>query len=251
MLAVLLPASVSAQTGTDPSQALTAGAYYARGDYGAALDTRISYVPIGYEFDTGRWGFQVLASHLRVTGLGNVLVNVGGVTRAVASDELTTSQGVGDSLVSLLYHLDPVSANAPFVDFRLDIKIPTADARQALGTGELDYSAQVDLTQAWGAGALFASLGYTLRGESALYPGLRDSAFLQLGGSWPVTDTVSVGAYYDFRQSASEFAPEVHELVLFASWQLSGSWTLSGILIRGFTDASAEQGLFAQLRYSW
>jgi len=242
---------IAAQTPTNVSHALTAGAYYASGDFGEALDTRISYLPLGYEFDTGKWGFQVLVPHLRLTGLGNVLVNVGGVTRAVASDEVTTSRGLGDSLVSLLYHLDPVSATAPFIDLRLDIKLPSADERKALGTGEVDYSMQVDLTQAWGTGALFASLGHTLRGESALYPGLRDSSFLQLGGSWPVSDRVSVGAYYDYRQSASEFAPEVHELVPFASWQLSEAWSFSSLLIFGFTDASADQAIFGQLRYSW
>lgn len=246
-----LPQVADAQPANQATQALTAGAYFARGDYGETLDTRISYLPLGYEFDTGKWGFQVLVPQLRLTGLGNVLVNVGGVTRAVASNEVTTSRGLGDSLVSLLYHFDPVSASAPFIDLRLDIKLPTADERQALGTGEVDYSAQLDLTQAWGNGALFASLGYTVRGQSALYPGLTNSGFVQLGGSWPVSDKVSVGAYYDYRQSASAFAPEVHELVPFASWQLTDAWSFSGLLIWGFTDASADEAVFGQLRYSW
>lgn len=250
-LSLSLPVSLYAQQNTEIQQAISLGAYTARGDYGEAVDTRIRYFPLTYELDYGKWGFQLLVPRLEVTGLGNVLINIGGVTQSVASDEVTTSRGMGDSIASLIYRFDPLSANAPFIDFRLDVKIPTADERKALGTGEFDYSMQLDFSKALGKSALFATAGYNVRGKSDLYAGLKNSFFAQLGFATPLTEAVSAGAFYDYRQSASEFSRETHELVPYLSWQINDSWSFTGLTIWGFTDASADTTFMGQLRYSW
>ncbi|MEQ9210153.1 MAG: hypothetical protein RLN96_09980, partial [Pseudomonadales bacterium] len=80
-------ASSQAQQPPLPSNTLGFGAYYARGDYGEPSDTEILYLPVSYQRSVGNWGFQLLVPYLEVTGLGNVLVNIGGVTRAVAGTE--------------------------------------------------------------------------------------------------------------------------------------------------------------------
>lgn len=240
-----------AQQANDWQQALAVGAYFARGDYGELVDTELWYFPLSYEANRGPWGFQLLVPHLRVTGLGNVLINIGGVTQSVAGNEVTTSSGVGDSIASLIYRLDPWSATAPFVDLRLDVKIPTADAGKALGTGETDYSMQVDVSQAFGDSAWFATLGYNTRADSPLYPGLQNSLFTQVGFATPLTDRFSAGLFYDYRQAASEFSPESHELVPYFSYQLNDNWSFTGFTTWGFTDASADIAVLGQLRFSW
>lgn len=248
---VLLPVSLYAQQGSDIQQAISLGAYGAQGDFGEAVDTRIRYFPLTYELDRGKWGFQLLVPQIEVTGLGNVLINIGGVTQSVASDEVTTSRGMGDSIASLIYRFDPISANAPFIDFRLDVKIPTADEQKALGTGEYDYSMQLDFSRAMGSGAVFATTGYNIRGKTDLYAGLQNSFFAQLGFSAPLSERLSAGAFYDYRQAASEFSRETHELVPYFSWQINESWSFTGLTIWGFTDASADTTLMGQIRYSW
>ena len=149
--------------------------------YGEPLDTTIRYFPVTYSLDRGRWGFQLMVPQLRIEGLGNVLVNIGGVNRAVAATQVSTSSGIGDSIASLIYRFDPISASAPFVELRLDAKLPTADEEKGLGTGEADYSIQVDLSQNLGTATIYATLGYNFRGTSTLYEGLQDSAFAPAG----------------------------------------------------------------------
>ena len=233
------------------NQTLSIGAYYARGDYGEPLDTTIHYFPVTYSLDRGRWGFQLMAGQLRIEGLGNVLVNIGGVNRAVAATQVSTSSGISDSIATLIYHFDPISATAPFVDLRLDVKLPTADEENGLGTGETDYSIQVDLSQNLGTSMIYATFGYNFRGTSTLYEGLQDSAFAQLAFAYPLNQGWSIGAFYDYRESASSFTPETHDLLPYVSWQLNEKWTFTAMTAWGFTEASADITALGQLSYRW
>jgi len=234
---------------SEGGHALTVGGYLAKGDYGESLDTRIHYLPLSYEHSSVNWTLQATLPLLQVTGFGNVLVNVGGVTQAVASNDLVTERGVGDIVLTAIRHFDPVGDL--FFDLRVDVKLPSANETKALGTGEVDFSTQLDVSANLGSAAVFSSVGYSRRGRSALYPGLNNSAYLQLGMAAPVSEDFSLGAFYDYRESASEFSPESHELTPYASWQLDESWSLTTLLVFGFTDASADQAIMAQLRYSW
>lgn len=249
LLPLLLSPTLLAQAEPQASRALSFGGYHARGDFGESTDTRINYLPLSFEYSTAKWTLLATASHLEVTGLGNVLVNVGGVTQAVVGNEVVTQNGMGDSVISAIYHFDPLGE--VFFDFRLDVKVPTADEKKALGTGELDIGAQLDLSANVGEAAVFGSLGYNKRGKSMLYPGLKNSFYTQVGIAKPLTEIVSTGVFYDYRQSASRFSTESHELSPYLSWQLDDSWSFTALGILGFTDASPEIGVMGQLRYSW
>lgn len=249
--AVAAPAAVFAQAPQPVTQSLSLGAYFAEGDYGATDTTKIRYFPLSYEVRKGKWGFQALVPRLEVTGLGNVLVNVGGITRAVAGTQRTTERGIGDVITSVTYQFDPWSANAPFIDLRLDVKLPTADEQKSLGTGEIDYTLQLDLSKNLGSNLLFVSLGKNFRGTSSLYPGLQDSAFLQAGVARTLTTAWGGGVYYDFREAASVFSGESHELVPYVTWQLSEHWSVTGLTVWGFTDASADWSALGQISYRW
>ncbi len=246
-----LPFSIFGQTNNAIKQTLSVASYYSAGDYGAGSDTDILYFPVSYSLARGKWGAQLTVPHLRVEGVGNVLVNIGGVNRAVAGTERESYGGVGDSTLALTYQMDPISDSSPFIDFRLDIKIPSADREKGLGTGETDYSAQVDLSQNYGSSVLFATVGYTFRGKTDFYSGLEDSAYLQLGIARPLAPQWNIGAFYDYREPASAFSPEVHEIVPYFSWQISESWSFTGLAAFGFTDASADTAILGQISYSW
>lgn len=246
---LLLSTAAQAQSESEASRALSFGGYHARGDFGEMTETRINYLPVSFEYSQAKWTLLATVSRLEVTGLGNVLVNVGGVTQAVAGNEVVTQKGMGDSVLSAIYHFDPIGDW--FLDFRLDVKVPTADEEKALGTGELDIGAQLDVSANVGEAAVFASLGYNKRGKSMLYPGLKDSFYAQVGVANPLTESISAGVFYDFRQSASRFSTESHELSPYVSWQLNDSWSFTTLGIFGFTDASPETGVMGQLRFSW
>lgn len=239
-----------AQDNSHIKQSLSIASYYSRGDYGEDVETEILYFPINYTADFGKWGVQATVPHLRVNGIGNVLVN-GVVTRARAETQRERNSGMGDSVLSLVYRTEPLSEGSPFIDFRMDIKLPTADEERGLGTGEADYSAQIDVSQYFGSSVLFSTLGYTFRGKTDLYQDLKNSVFVQIGMAQPLNEQWSVGLFYDYQEAASSFSSEIHELVPYFSWQFARKWSFTGLAAFGFTDGSASTAVLGQLSYSW
>lgn len=251
LLSAMLSFPAFSQEDSSLVQTLSFSSYYSEGDYGEPIDTEIFYFPVSYGANYGKFGFQLVVPYLQVTGAGNVLVNLGGIDRAVAGTQREESRGIGDSILSMTYQMDPVTEAALFIDLRLDIKLPSADENRGLGTGETDYSLQVDLSKNVRNSVLFATAGYSFRGKSNIYQGLRDSAFAQFGMARPLSQRLNIGMFYDFREQASIFSPETHELVPYFSWQLSPNWTFTGMTTWGFTDASADVTALGQLSYRW
>ncbi|MDA0929229.1 MAG: hypothetical protein O2861_14215 [Proteobacteria bacterium] len=253
LLMLLTPMSAGAQQGSQSvaTHALTAGYYRAHGDFGLNLDTSIGFLPLSYEFERGNWGFQLLAAALEVEGPGAVLINLGGVNQAIAGSEITTERGVGDTIASAIYHFNSRSPTAAFFDLRFDIKLPTASEQKGLGTGEFDYNLQLDVSQQWRGLLLFSSLGYSVRGKSELFTGLRNGAYLQLGAALNLGDRLSGGIFYDYREPTSDFTPVSHELSPYLNWRLSDNWSFTSLLSKGYTEASPDWSFYTSLRYSW
>ncbi len=246
--ALLAPAVATAQ---QAEHALRFGGYFAEGKFNGHSDTAIRYLPVGYQWQGERWGFQLLSAGLSVTGVGNVLINIGEVTRAVAGSGITTETGLGDTIVGLSYALDPPADWAPFIDLRFDVKLPTADENRSLGTGELDFSLQVDFSRSHGGATWFASIGRNFRGRADLFPGLKDNSFAQLGFARQLSERTSAGAFYDYREAPADFARETHEIYPYVNLRLSARWSLTALVGRGFTEGSADYALQGQLSYEW
>ena len=245
---LLLSAAAHAQ---QSEHRLHFGAYFAEGGFNGHSNTTIRHLPVGYQWRGERWSFQLLAAGLSVTGVGNVLVHIGEVTRAVAGSEVTTEAGLGDSLAGIGYALEPFAEWAPFVDLRLDVKLPTADENRSLGTGRTDFSLQVDLSQVYGATTWFASFGRNFRGRADLFPELNDNSFAQLGLARPLSERVSAGVFYDYREAPAAFTKETHELYPYFSYRLSPRWSLTALFGRGFTEGGADYAVLGQLSYEW
>ena len=233
------------------SHAVSVAGYFASGDFDLPADTEIFYMPVRYEFDSKNWGFQLLVPHLRLNGPGAVLINLGGVNRAVAGSDVTRESGLGDIVGSAIYHLPVTGESGPFVDLRMDIKLPTADETRGLGSGETDLNLQVDVAQYWGSTLWFASLGYSFRGSSTLYPDLSNGAYVQLGLARQVSNTVSVGGILDYREAASSFTDYILEVGPYVNWQFNDDWSFSAFSLFGFSGASVDASVLGQLRYSF
>ncbi len=182
-----------------PSNDLSFGAYYSKGDYGQTLDTSIYYFPLSYERSFGNWSVQASVPYLEISGAGNVLVNVGGVGREeleVLDNPLATgsNRGVGDSVLSATYQLPALGSLTPFFDLGFEVKIPTANEDKGLGTGAYDYGVQLDAYQQVGQTTLFATLGYKIRGKSDLFNSMTDSGFVSLGFARPLSEKFSAPA---------------------------------------------------------
>lgn len=245
---------------------LALGGFYSKGDYGQAEDTRLIYVPLSYDYTQNNWRFKTTIPHLRISGSGDVLVNIGGVNRNDDSAETgvarqtVSSSGIGDILLGVSYQFPALFGKEPFLDVTAEVKLPTADEKEGLGTGEYDYGLQVDAYQLLGQTTLFATLGYRKRGDSALFAELNDTFWGSLGAQRPLASSwistnipgqLSIGLIYDYREAASVTSSETHELVPFLSWSPVPRWSFMTYLIKGFTTDSADRAAGVQLTYRW
>lgn len=247
------------------SQNIALGAYYSRGDYDQAADTSIYYYPVSYDLSVDSWRFKITVPHLKVSGSGSVLVNIGGIGRGdfetdFRTDERFTAKGIGDITVSASYQFAPLFKGAPFMDITAEVKIPTADENKNLGTGKTDYALQLDLYQVFEQSTVFSTLGYRKREQSLLFEDLQDSLFVSLGitrplaGDWlkkHLSGQWSYGLLYDYREPASLYSKETHELMPFISWTPAHNWTVMTYAVKGFTRDSADKAVGTQLSYRW
>ncbi len=258
-VAWLAMGSASLPAAQAPQHNLSLAGYYSRGDYGLAHDTSIRYLPLSYEYRLEGWRVGVTVPYLRIDGPGDVLVNVGGVSRP-GDDPLprqgrVTSDGVGDVLVNLTRELPALWDGGPFVDVGVELKLPTADASRGLGTGEPDGALQFDIYHSIGRSSLFATLGRRFRSDSEYFRGLRDSFFVSLGFNrpWPGQEASRwrYGLIYDFREQASTQSTDTHELLPYLSWSPGRHWTVTGYGGTGFSRDSADLAAGLQLSYEW
>ena len=243
------------------SQNIALGAWYSRGDYGQDADTSIYYYPISYDLSVKNWRFKLTVPHLEISGSGNVLVNIGGISRVdfetdLSADERVSAKGIGDTTVSASYQFAPFFEGTLFMDLTAEVKIPTADENKGLGTGKTDYALQLDLYQVVGQSTVFSTLGYRKREQSLLFEDLQDSWFVSLGITRPLASEWlsgqwSYGLLYDYRERAALYSTETHELMPFISWIPAQNWTLMTYVVKGFTHDSAEKAVGTQLSYRW
>ena len=113
----------------------------------------------------------------------------------------------------------------------------TADEEKGLGTGETDYTAQVDVFQPVGEGhILFLTAGYRWRGSPDAYE-LNDGMIGSVGASFKVSDQTSAGLVFDWREAATETGDDPMQLTPFISWKAADDWGVQLYGSAGFSDA--------------
>ena len=259
VIASLLPALCTVLVGTTAwaqatdisPNSLSSGVYYSQGNYGAPLDTTIRYLPLSYSHQGDTWGFSVTVPYVQIEGLGNALVNVGGVTRARLANRRVDESGLGDVVTALTYQFPSTGENGPFIDLVMEVKIPTADEKRGLGTGETDYSLQLDFFQPLGNVTAFGTGGYRQRGRTELFAGLQDSPFAELGLNFPLSEVISGGLIYSYSAPASDASTEIHEILPYLNWNFHARWALMIYGIKGFTTDSPDVAAGVQLTVRW
>jgi hypothetical protein len=242
-----LPLAASAQENTEISHKFSLGSYLSGGKYGAQENTDIVYFPLTYELSRFPWVLSVTVPYLGLKGPGDVFLETGNIGRpSTVQDEAVDESGLGDVFVSATYQLPSLLKDSIFVDFSLQAKLPTADEKRDLGTGETDYGAQLDFYNTRERNTYFATIGYRWRGRTPLY-NLQDSAHASMGAMRQYGESTYLGLIYDYREKASGGSFDSHEIMPFISYNLSTRWNLMVYTIQGFTDSSADQTLGIQI----
>jgi len=217
------------------------GAEYTTGEYGATESIEEVYAPVSASWQSRRLGVRVTVPYLRVSGPGSVLAaGPGGEVIPVPGGRVA-ADGLGDVLVSMTVY-DVISpARDTHVDLSGRVKLGTADADQGLGTGENDYSAEVNLLRDFSRATAYALGGYKWRGDPPDVD-LEDVAYGAIGGDYLASRGVRLGLVFDFRQSSLPGYDDIRELSAYAVVRLNSGITLQPYLIHGLSDSSPEWG---------
>jgi hypothetical protein len=221
---------------------LGVGFDYSSGTYGESQSTDILYIPVIGKYELESWVFKVTVPYISVRGPGNVIPGVGEVNRTAGV--ITTQSGLGDIVAAATYTLYAGDASAPGWDLTGKVKLGTADPNKGLGTGENDYSAQVDVYKVFGSTTAFGTLGYSILGSSATLQ-LNNVFYAAVGASYKFSDQLSSGLSLYVRQAASSTSGQQSDLTAFATYKLDPLWKLQGYVLLGLATGSPDWAIGA------
>lgn len=220
---------------------LATGFDYSTGKYGSADTTDILSIPVVGMYSTDSWTFKLTVPYVRISGVGGVLP--GGrrmkSPTVTINTKSTTQSGLGDVIAAASYNLYAGSENGFRVDLTGKVKFGTADT--ALGTGQNDYAAQVDVYQRFDGFTAMGALGYEALGSPAGVS-MNNVAYGILGGYYQVTDQTGSGAEMKLSQKPSAIDAEQRELTVYVSHGTDEGLNVRGYLLKGFADGSPDSG---------
>ncbi|HEY6094225.1 MAG TPA: hypothetical protein VIU93_04655 [Gallionellaceae bacterium] len=223
----------------DSRFSLGAGFDYSTGKYGGTTSTDILYIPVVAKYETDTLTLKLTVPYISVTSLGNVVRGMGVISRST-STRTTTQSGLGDIIATAAYVV--YDASGLLLDVAGNIKFGTASASKGLGTGQNDYSAQLDAFYTVDATTLFATAGHKIVGVPEGIA-VNNINYGTLGVRQKLDNRHAVGLMLDAAQSPTELAPGTRELTAFITSQLSSDRKLQAGVMKGYSDASPDWGV--------
>ena len=199
------------------------GLDFSTGDFGTDTDADTWYVPTSLKLEWDPFFLKVTVPYVIVDG---------------------------DVVLSGGYVYFPTSPFLPVVELSGKVKFATADEDKGLGTGEENYSLQLDVSKQFGWFTPFGAVGYKFIGDP---PGvdLNDKIFASAGFSARLSDRVSAGVVYDWAESAVAGRSDIHEISPFGSIRFGNHFSIDPYALVGLTSASPDWGVGVLFRTFW
>ena len=222
---------------------LTSGVDYSSGKYGQSQSTDITYIPFIAKYETGNTTLKLTVPWVKITGPGDV---VGGNTPIVIGSSnrpTTTESGLGDVVFSATQTIAQFGERNPLVlDITGKVKFGTASSSKGLGTGENDYTVELDAYKSINpAVTLFGDIGYKKLGDPSGI-NLNNVWFGSAGFAYQLSPANSAGMMADIRQAAIDTSQPLRELTVFLTHKFNANYKLQSYLTSGNTDASTDLG---------
>jgi hypothetical protein len=233
-----------------------AGVNYSSGTYGTSATTNILSIPFSVRYDSERWTLKATIPWLRITGGTRVIPGIGPVAntnprgRGATTATESTASGLGDLVTGVTYNAYYDQAPKFGLDVTGKVKWGTADVDKGLGTGENDYSAQMDAYKTIDRMTWFGGIGYTNLGSSRFIQ-LRNVWNLNLGGSYKLDERDSAGLTFDGRERVSSTAFPQRELTAFWARKLDRNWKMQAYALKGFANGSPDWGAGTSVAYAF
>ena len=222
---------------------LTSGVDYSTGKYGQSESTDITYIPFIAKYDTGNTTLKLTVPWVKITGPGDV---VGGNTPIVigtSNRPTTTESGLGDIVFSATQTIAQFGEHNPLlIDLTGKVKFATASSSKGLGTGENDYTAELDAYKSiYTAVTLFGDIGYKKLGDPSGI-NLNNVWYGSAGFAYKLSPATSAGMMADIRQATMNTSQPLRELTVFLTHKFNANYKLQSYLTGGNTDASTDLG---------
>jgi hypothetical protein len=268
LLGLGLTASALAEEATGPPPlriVASTGFDFSTGDFGSTTESDIWYVPFGLKLEREPFIVKLTVPYLLVDGdvaiVGDQPEPISGLAGA--------RDGVGDIVLatSYVYYPGPSVSFLPRLELTGKIKFGTADEDEGLGTGENDYTLQLDFSKSFGMLTPFAGVGYKVIGDSSdvdfLAGGhhnqapasrtnhdlLNDKWFAYAGFTAKLHDRFNLGLAYDWNQSSVPGNGGFHELTPFATVKFGRRFAIDPYMLVGISKFAADWGIGMQLRF--
>ncbi|MCU7834394.1 MAG: hypothetical protein KZQ83_03990 [gamma proteobacterium symbiont of Taylorina sp.] len=254
---------------------LITGVDYSSGSYGLKHDTDMLYIPWLLKYNHDNWNLSLTFSYIKITGPGGVFGGGdGGVipTGSGSSDtagfqplsgngngngngnnkpdknKLTTNEGLGDVLFNITYAVD-LALELPFLlEAGTQIKIPVADEKKELGTGEFDWSIYLDFAYNLDSFSPFITLGYKFMGDPDSV-NLENIFYTSMGVDYALSQKLHAGVIYDYKEKVLSHSYEISESTIYLNWSVKQDLSLNAYLVKGFSNGSPD--LASGLQFSF
>jgi hypothetical protein len=231
-----------------------AGFDFSSGDYGTSSTTDIYSFPVFGKYEIGPWIFKLTVPYIIIHGPGNVVPGVGRVNAVRgnpnAAPTTNTESGIGDVVAAVTYNVFSRGASDIVVDLTGKVKFGTADENKGLGTGENDYSAQVDVYKSFGQFTALGSVGYSILGSSDSIP-LNNVFYGSVGGAYKFDNRTSGGVILDLREAASSTSGPRSEATAYVAYKFTDVWKGQAYVLKGFANGSPDYGIGANIARSF
>jgi len=220
---------------------ISTGIDYSVGEYGAASDTTVIGVPFDVKMRADRLRLELTVSYLNLEGPGAFVGSPGTLVIVdPGAGQVTTRSGLGDTNLRGAFAFYRSADAASGVEAAGTVKLATA--KSGLGTGKMDYTAQMNLYHSVSPRFILSGLvGYQWLGDFQNF-GLKDGMVGNLGLNLRPNDTTAMGVTLAYRQEPWEGIGEQVSLAPYIAWRIRQDWGVTAYGTVGLTEASPRFG---------
>jgi hypothetical protein len=222
---------------------MTSGIDYSTGKYGQKDSTEITYIPFIAKYESDNNTIKLTVPWVRITGPGDVVGGNTPVVLGTSNRPVTTQEGLGDIVFSASHTIARLGESNPLIiDLTGKVKIATASSSKSLGTGENDYTIELDAYRPLGKSTiLFGDVGYKFMGDPSGI-NLNNVWFGSAGISYKLNPTSNAGIMIDARQATLDTSASLRELTVFLTHKINTHYKLQSYLTHGYSNASTDWG---------
>lgn len=237
--AVLFFALTGAAAAQDYTWQIESSITYETGEYGTDHATKLLYWPVTAKWLASRGDVSLTVPYLDLSGANGRTVIDGSVVEGNGSG----GSGLGDVSCKARYNWIEQSETMPFIDLVARLKLPTADDKKGLGTGEIDIGFGAEVARRFAAAYIvFLDLTYTVIGDP---PGVNyhNRIDTDLGLGYQFTQKLMGSVSCDFRSAISPGGSDAKSLSFLANYKVSPRVRTYGMIELGFSDGAPDYGI--------